>query len=102
MDGIETLGLIALDRRRLLPAAVAAGAATQIGSARAQSPGNASTNAGASAAFGPLKQIDTGVLNTGYVEAGPADGRPVILLHGWPYDIHSYVDVAPRLAAAGY
>ena len=52
--------------------------------------------------FGPLKQIDAGVLNVGYAEAGPADGPPVILLHGWPYDIHTYVDVAPLLAAAGY
>ena len=50
----------------------------------------------------PLKQIDAGVLNVGYAEAGPADGTPVILLHGWPYDIHTYVDVAPLLAAAGY
>jgi pimeloyl-ACP methyl ester carboxylesterase len=49
-----------------------------------------------------LKQIDAGLLNVGYAEAGPANGRPVILLHGWPYDIHSYVDVAPLLASAGY
>jgi pimeloyl-ACP methyl ester carboxylesterase len=53
-------------------------------------------------AFGPIKQIDAGVLNIGYAEAGPADGPPVILLHGWPYDIHMYVDVAPLLAAKGY
>jgi pimeloyl-ACP methyl ester carboxylesterase len=52
--------------------------------------------------FGPLKQIDAGVLRVGYVEAGPAKGPVVILLHGWPYDIHSYADVAPLLAAAGY
>jgi pimeloyl-ACP methyl ester carboxylesterase len=52
--------------------------------------------------FPPLKQIDAGLLNVGYAEVGPATGRPVILLHGWPYDIHSYVDVAPRLAAKGY
>jgi pimeloyl-ACP methyl ester carboxylesterase len=52
--------------------------------------------------FGPLKQIDGGLLNVGYAEAGPADGPPVILLHGWPYDIHTYVDVAPLLAAKGY
>ena len=50
----------------------------------------------------PLKQIDAGLLNVGYAEAGPADGPPVILLHGWPYDIHTYVDVAPLLASAGY
>jgi pimeloyl-ACP methyl ester carboxylesterase len=52
--------------------------------------------------FGPLKQLDAGLLNVGYAEAGPRDGAPVILLHGWPYDIYSFVDVAPLLAAAGY
>src|SRR5919107_1854587 len=52
--------------------------------------------------FGSMKQIDAGVLNVGYAEAGPTDGPAVILLHGWPYDIHSYVDVAPLLAEAGY
>jgi pimeloyl-ACP methyl ester carboxylesterase len=52
--------------------------------------------------FGSLKQIDAGVLNVGYAEDGPTDGPAVILLHGWPYDIHSYVDVAPLLAEAGY
>jgi hypothetical protein len=51
--------------------------------------------------FSSLKQIDAGVLNVGYAEAGPADGPPVILLHGWPYDIYTYVDVAPLLASAG-
>ena len=51
---------------------------------------------------GPLKQIDAGLLNVGYAEAGPADGPVVLLLHGWPYDIHSYADVAPLLAAKGY
>ncbi len=52
--------------------------------------------------FGSLKQIDAGLLNVGYAEAGPTDGPAVILLHGWPYDIHSYLDVAPLLAEAGY
>jgi len=52
--------------------------------------------------FAPLKQIDAGVLNVGYAEAGPADGPVVVLLHGWPYDIHAFVDVAPILAKAGY
>jgi pimeloyl-ACP methyl ester carboxylesterase len=52
--------------------------------------------------FGPVKQIDAGLLNVGYVDAGPDDGPPVLLLHGWPYDIHSYGEVAPRLATAGY
>src|SRR3989440_5676544 len=57
---------------------------------------------GTNTAFGSLKQIDAGVLNVGYAEAGPSDGPAVLLLHGWPYDIHSYVDVAPRLSKAGY
>src|SRR3989449_10337718 len=57
---------------------------------------------GTNTSFGSLKQIDAGVLNVGYAEAGPANGPPVILLHGWPYDIHSYVDVAPLLASVGY
>jgi pimeloyl-ACP methyl ester carboxylesterase len=56
---------------------------------------------GALASFGPLRQVDAGLLNVGYAELGPVDGRVVILLHGWPYDIHSFADVAPRLAAAG-
>ena len=54
------------------------------------------------ASFGPLKQVDAGVLEVGYAEAGPAGGPAVLLLHGWPYDIHSYVEVTPLLAAAGY
>jgi hypothetical protein len=50
----------------------------------------------------PIKQIKAGVLNVGYAEAGPTDGPAVIFLHGWPYDIHRFVDVAaPLLAAAG-
>jgi pimeloyl-ACP methyl ester carboxylesterase len=55
-----------------------------------------------SPAFGSVRQIDAGLLNIGYVDLGPADGPAVLLLHGWPYDIHSYVEVAPALAAAGY
>jgi pimeloyl-ACP methyl ester carboxylesterase len=57
---------------------------------------------GTNTSFGSLKQIDAGLLNIGYVEAGPSDGPTVLLLHGWPYDIHSFVDVAPVLAQAGY
>jgi len=55
-----------------------------------------------STSFGPVKQIDAGVLNVGYVESGPSDGPAVVLLHGWPYDIHSYADVAAILASEGY
>jgi pimeloyl-ACP methyl ester carboxylesterase len=88
------------DRRRFLGAGAMALAAAElgmIGSAKAElgrSP--------ASSSFGPLKQVNAGVLNIGYAEAGPPGGAPVILLHGWPYDIHTYVDVAPLLASAGY
>ena len=53
-------------------------------------------------ALGPVRQVDAGLLNVGYAEVGPGDGRVAVLLHGWPYDIHSYLEVAPLLAAAGY
>jgi pimeloyl-ACP methyl ester carboxylesterase len=68
----------------------------------AETGGTKSAGAAAAAGFGPVRQIDAGVLNVGYVEAGPADGTPVVLMHGFPYDIHSYVEVAPLLAAEGY
>ena len=55
-----------------------------------------------STSFGALKQVEAGVLSVGYVEAGPADGPAVILLHGWPYDIHSFAEVTPLLASRGY
>jgi pimeloyl-ACP methyl ester carboxylesterase len=55
-----------------------------------------------SSSFGPLRQIDAGLLNVGYVDIGPADGSVVVLLHGWPYDIHSYAELSPGLADAGY
>jgi pimeloyl-ACP methyl ester carboxylesterase len=60
------------------------------------------TAAGTDASFGALKQVDAGLLRVGYAEAGPPDSPAVILLHGWPYDIHSYVAVTPMLASAGY
>ena len=93
------------DRRRLLGAAVltiAAAELAMIGSADAQSNTINPIKPGTNTSFGSLKQIDAGVLNVGYAEAGPANGPPVILLHGWPYDIYSFVDVAPLLASAGY
>jgi pimeloyl-ACP methyl ester carboxylesterase len=61
-----------------------------------------SVEPGMHSSFASLKQINAGVLNIGYAEDGPADGSPVVLLHGWPYDIHSFVDVAPLLASQGY
>lgn len=97
-------------RRRLLGAAAMTIAAAPLGMAspadaqpsKTELAGVPPIRPGTNTSFGPLKQIDAGVLNVGYAEAGPADGRPVILLHGWPYDIHCYVDVAPLLASAGY
>jgi pimeloyl-ACP methyl ester carboxylesterase len=89
------------DRRRFLQASAMAVAASQFAlnaSANAQTAGQAAGNT----SFGALKQINAGLLNVGYVETGPADGKPVILLHGWPYDIHAFVDVAPILSQAGY
>jgi pimeloyl-ACP methyl ester carboxylesterase len=91
------------DRRRFLGAAAVTVAAVPLGMSIIGSAASAFGNeAGARTSFGPLKQVDAGVLNIGYAEAGPTGGRVVILLHGWPYDIHSYVDVAPLLASAGY
>ena len=91
------------NRRRLFGSAALTFAAAQLG---LLGPALAATlptvKPGANTSFAPLKQINAGVLNVGYAEAGPASGAPVILLHGWPYDIHSFVDVAPTLAAAGY
>jgi pimeloyl-ACP methyl ester carboxylesterase len=75
-------------------------AAAQVDRRKSTEP--ASVRSGANTSFGPLRQIDAGVLNIGYAEAGPAEGRPVVLLHGWPYDIHSFADVTPFLASAGY
>jgi pimeloyl-ACP methyl ester carboxylesterase len=94
-------------RRRLVGAAAFALAGAKLGltrSASAQSNSSSlpTVNPDAHTSFGPLKQIDAGALNIGYAEAGPATGAPVILLHGWPYDIYSFVDVAPSLASAGY
>ena len=68
--------------------------------ARAES--EAPRSSASNASFGTIKQIDAGVLNVGYAEAGPSNGPVAILLHGWPYDIHAFVDVAPILAKAGY
>jgi hypothetical protein len=94
-------------RRGFLGTAAIAMAATQFGMAGFSKAETSKTKIamikpGSHTSFAPLKQIDAGPLNVGYAEAGPADGPPVILLHGWPYDIHSFVDVTPLLASAGY
>ncbi|MFI5563630.1 alpha/beta fold hydrolase [Amycolatopsis japonica] len=94
-----------LSRRRFAQAVVAATAGATVVGCSAQpaaAPVAAPATTGGNTSFGPLKQIDAGELSIGYAEAGPADGPVVVLLHGWPYDIHSYVDVTPRLVAAGY
>ena len=87
MHKMRTLETIDHRRRLIVGAAAITLAAVELGmSRRAQA---------AQSSFGALKDIDAGVLKVGYAETGPADGPPVILLHGWPYDIHTYVDVAP-------
>ena len=107
MDTIKITNDINQDRRSFLGSAASAVAAAQfgmIGPAAAQQRETKlpPIKPGANTSFGPLKQINAGVLNVGYAEAGPANGAPVILLHGWPYDIHSFVDVTPALASVGY
>jgi pimeloyl-ACP methyl ester carboxylesterase len=102
------------DRRQFLGAAVLAAGAAGAGTlghatggggaarARTASAASADLSEGGPDSFGPLRRVAAGVLDVGYAEAGPADGQPVILMHGFPYDIHSYVQVAPLLAAGGY
>ena len=99
-----------LERRRFFGAAAMTVVAAQLGwtgtaqaqPAKANPPRVPAIKPGTNKSFAPLKQIDVGALNVGYAEAGPANGPPVILLHGWPYDIYAFVDVAPLLASAGY
>ena len=108
---LEGTGREAIDRRRRVFCTAAAGiAGTAIGAfgrASAQTaskvPGNIpAIKPGTNTSFAALKEVDAGLLRVGYAEAGPSDGPSVILLHGWPYDIHAFVDVAPPLASAGY
>jgi len=98
--------LIDLNRRTLIGVAALSFTASQIGLAsdtKAAEPTKIpATRPGAHSAFHALKEVDAGLLRVGYADDGPADGPVVILLHGWPYDIHSFVDVAPLLASAGY
>ena len=108
MTTIEQPEDINRPRRRLFGVAAVTIAAAQLGvmaAARAQSGDGQpmpSPRSGMNTSFAPLKQIDAGLLNVAYAEAGPADGPAVMLLHGWPYDIYSFVDVAPLLASKGY
>ena len=98
------------DRRRFIGAALAAFAVPELAASRSGSAQSGSGTAVAtthgttrtSESLGTLRQVAAGVLNVGYADAGPANGRPVVLLHGWPYDIHSFVDVVPLLASAGH
>jgi pimeloyl-ACP methyl ester carboxylesterase len=96
------------DRRRFLGAAAMTIAAAPFGAIDAGTAPSSQTNpsgrnpAASGDSFGALKHIDAGVLTIGYADVGPTSGPPVVLLHGWPYDIHTYVDVAPLLASAGY
>jgi len=110
MPSIDKSETINLDRRHFFGTAALTLAATQFGlieRAHAQGGKTGATDLppikpGTNTSFAPLKQIDAGLLNIGYAEAGPADGPPVILLHGWPYDIYSFVDVTPLLASVGH
>ena len=107
MSTIGTSKEIDHDRRRFLGAAAATIVSANfglIGSADAQSTDAALTAVPGAAdkSFDSLKQINAGLLNIGYAEAGPSGGPAVILLHGWPYDIHSFIDVTPLLASRGY
>jgi pimeloyl-ACP methyl ester carboxylesterase len=110
MPPIEKSETINLDRRHFFGTTALALTVTQFGlieRAHAQAGKTGATDLpaikpGTNTSFAPLKQIDAGVLNIGYAEAGPTDGPPVILLHGWPYDIYSFVDVTPLLASVGY
>jgi pimeloyl-ACP methyl ester carboxylesterase len=110
VDTVKTPEDIDHYRRRFFGTAAISIAAAQlgmIGSAGAESEKATSTQLatirpGTNTSFAALRQINAGSLNVGYAEAGPTNGPPVILLHGWPYDIHSYVDVTPALASAGY
>jgi pimeloyl-ACP methyl ester carboxylesterase len=108
MNTTKTVDKINRNRRRFFAAAAMAVAATQLGAIvraaaqRTETKMLPAIQPGTSTSFGPLKQIDAGILNVGYAEAGPGDGPVVVLLHGWPYDIYSFVDVAPLLAGVGY
>lgn len=90
------------DRRHFLEMAAASVAAGPFALTRPAQARATASSSGRRAILDPLRQIDAGVLNVGYSDSGPADGPTVILLHGWPYDIHAFADVIPLLASAGY
>jgi pimeloyl-ACP methyl ester carboxylesterase len=110
MDGVKSSSAVDRLRRQLIKAGALTLAATQFGvprTAAAQSnsvkPAQMRTGEpGTESAFGQLKRIDAGVLAIGYADVGPISGPVAILLHGWPYDIHSYADVVPLLTSSGY
>jgi pimeloyl-ACP methyl ester carboxylesterase len=100
MSTIETFEKVDQGRRRALGkmAMMLGGAELACVTAGFAQSGSSESNK----SFGPIKHIAAGLLNVGYVDSGPAPGPPVLLLHGWPYDIHSFVEVAPLLTSAGY
>ena len=110
MNDVKKSGTVDHQRRRFFGTAAAAIAAAEFGmigpagaeAVKAKSTGLRPVKPGTHTSFASLKQVDAGLLNVGYAEAGPADGPTVILLHGWPYDIYSYVHVTSALASAGY
>nr|WP_294530949.1 alpha/beta hydrolase [uncultured Rhodopila sp.] len=110
MGDIKSVKVVDRVRRRLIKAGVLTLAAARLGVPRtaAAESGSVKTMKGPSGesetrdAFGPLKRIEAGVLTIGYADVGPGDGPVAILLHGWPYDIHSYAGVVPLLTASGY
>jgi pimeloyl-ACP methyl ester carboxylesterase len=102
MDLKETDEGVDHAKRRLCGSAAAALALSPVGLLNMSETSTAAPLGQSHASFARLKRIRAGVLDVAYAEAGPASGPPVILLHGWPYDIHSFVDVAPLLAARGY
>ena len=101
MSSDRSVELIDEPRRRLIGAAATTLVAAAFSVDAAAEPSRAPL-AGATSAIGPVRQINAGLLDVGYVEAGPRDGAPVLLLHGWPYDIHSFDAVTPILAAQGF
>ena len=107
MQETKAVGAIDYRRRHVIGAAAMSFAIGELGlgapvMAASSLTNEATTVVSSVGSFSALKEIEAGVLNIGYAELGPIDGPPVILLHGWPYDIHMYVDVAPILAAKGH